>query len=114
MDFAKYVQQANEQTLVLLQIEHVEGVRNIDAILQVPGVDAIIVVPYDLSGSFAKLRQLQDPEVQEAILTIHKACKRHEMPIGSFLFRQNRARLSKARLSTLGFGNRRSLPLDFS
>ena len=84
MDFAKYVQQANEQTLVLLQIEHVEGVRNIDAILQVPGVDAIIIGPYDLSGSFGKLGQLQDPEVQEAILTIHKACKRHEMPIGIF------------------------------
>ena len=84
IDFAKHVQQANEQTLVLLQVEHAEGVQNIDAILGVPGVDAIVIGPYDLSGSFGKLGQIQNAEVQEAMLTVHKACKRHGMPIGIF------------------------------
>ncbi len=31
MDFATYVQEANEQLLVILQIEHVDGVRNTGA-----------------------------------------------------------------------------------
>lgn len=84
MDFANYVQQANEQTLVLLQVEHVDGVQNIDSILQVPGVDAIVIGPYDLSGSYGKLGQIQDNEVQAAISTVHEACKRQSMPVGIF------------------------------
>jgi len=84
MDFATYVQEANERIVVIVQIEHVEGVRNIEAILQTAGVDAVIIGPYDLSGSFGKLGQINDSEVQEAIATVHKACKQHEMPIGIF------------------------------
>ena len=92
MDFATYVERANDDTLVLLQVEHVEGVANIEAILQVPGVDAIIIGPYDLSGSFAKLGQIQDPQVQAAMQTIHDACKKSKMPIGIFALQPEQGR----------------------
>jgi 2-keto-3-deoxy-L-rhamnonate aldolase RhmA len=97
MDFATYVQEANEKLVVILQIEHVDGVKNVDAILQVKGVDAIIIGPYDLSGSFGKLGQINDPVVQEAIETVHKACLKANMPIGIFalLPEQGRVYLDK-------------------
>jgi len=84
MDFAKHIQEANEQSLVFLQIEHVEGVRNINSILKVKGIDAIIIGPYDLSGSFGKLGDLQNAQVQEAIQKVQKACEQHNVPIGIF------------------------------
>jgi 2-keto-3-deoxy-L-rhamnonate aldolase RhmA len=84
MDFSYYSKEANDTLLVLLQIEHRDGVRNIDEILKVPGVDAIIIGPYDLSGSFGKLGQIDDAEVQAAIQTVHEACQKRGMPIGIF------------------------------
>jgi len=84
MDFASYVQEANEKLMVILQIEHMEGVRNISSILEVPGIDAIIIGPYDLSGSMDKLGQITDPSVQGAMETVHKSCKLAGVPIGIF------------------------------
>lgn len=84
MNFAGYGDTANQDTLVLLQVEHKEGVSNINEILNVSGIDAIIIGPYDLSGSFGKLGQIQDPEVQDAINTVLSACKKRGVPIGIF------------------------------
>jgi 2-keto-3-deoxy-L-rhamnonate aldolase RhmA len=84
MNFAKHIGEANEQSLVFLQIEHVEGVRNIYSILKVKGVDGIIIGPYDLSGSFGKPGKTQDADVLEAIEKVQKACQQHRIPIGIF------------------------------
>ncbi|HEY9731375.1 MAG TPA: aldolase/citrate lyase family protein [Drouetiella sp.] len=92
MDFAVYIRDANEKLCVFLQIEHVDGVKNIDSILKVPGIDAIIIGPYDMSGSFGKLGQIHDPEVQQAIDTVRKACKSKSIPIGIFCLQPDLAK----------------------
>src|SRR2546425_385440 len=46
-DAPTYFQRANDELLVIAQIEHVDGVKNIDAILTVPGIDACYVGPND-------------------------------------------------------------------
>ena len=56
----------------VIQIEVIEGVRNIQEIVRVPGVDAIFIGPYDLSGSLNKLGKVQDSSVQEAVETVRK------------------------------------------
>ena len=48
MSEEEYAEGANRETLVILQVEEEEGVRNIDEILSVPYVDAIQVGPKDL------------------------------------------------------------------
>ena len=53
--------------MVLVQIEHVDAVRNMDDLLRVPGLDGVCVGPNDLSGSMNKLGQIDDPEVVAAI-----------------------------------------------
>jgi len=92
INFANYVQEANDRLLVILQIEHIDAVKNLESILAIPGVDAIIIGPYDLSGSFGKLGQIHDSQVQEAIETVHKACKKQAMPIGIFALQPEQAR----------------------
>jgi 2-keto-3-deoxy-L-rhamnonate aldolase RhmA len=84
VEFAKSVQTANEVTAVVLQIEHKDGVTNAEEIVQVAGVDAIIIGPYDLSGSYGKLGQIADDEVLAAIASIREACAKHRMPCGIF------------------------------
>ena len=65
-------------------IETAEALKNLDAILDVPGVDAIYVGPADLSlalGCTPRLDQT-DPPVVEAQQTIVEACKRHGVVAG--------------------------------
>ncbi|PIE35369.1 2,4-dihydroxyhept-2-ene-1,7-dioic acid aldolase [candidate division KSB3 bacterium] len=75
---------ANEETLVIPQIETREAVKNLDAILQVPGISAIYIGPSDLSMAYGKEPRLgqSDPEVVEAKQTILETAKRHGIPAG--------------------------------
>jgi 4-hydroxy-2-oxoheptanedioate aldolase len=50
-DAATYYARANEEILVVVMAEHVQAVENIDAILAVPGIDAVFVGPNDLHAS---------------------------------------------------------------
>lgn len=63
-DFAA---RANAQSLVCVQIEHEEAVRNIDEILQVPGIDVFFIGPSDLSQSMGFPGNPQAPSVAAAI-----------------------------------------------
>ncbi len=83
-DFVRYMEMSDISTAVVLQIEHKEAVHNIEQILQVDGIDAIVIGPYDLSGSYEKLGQVTDDEVQRAIQLVKDACVRNEMPCGIF------------------------------
>ncbi|HHV63143.1 MAG TPA: HpcH/HpaI aldolase/citrate lyase family protein [Firmicutes bacterium] len=58
-----YLRQANETTLVAIQIEGAEGVRNLGDILDVSGIDVIFVGPYDLSQSLGIPGQIDHPEL---------------------------------------------------
>src|SRR3954469_15823308 len=49
----EYFRNANDQILVVLQIEHIQGVENADAILSVPGVDACFIGPTILPRRWA-------------------------------------------------------------
>ncbi len=70
MSQSEYLEIAPDLTMVMVQIEHIDAVNDIDAILQVPGLDAVCVGPNDLSGSLNKLGQHTDPQVDEAICTV--------------------------------------------
>jgi 2-dehydro-3-deoxyglucarate aldolase/4-hydroxy-2-oxoheptanedioate aldolase len=65
--FDEYLKISKQEPLVIVQIEHIDAVKNLEAILKVPGIDSICVGPCDLSGSMGKLNQLDDPEVCKVI-----------------------------------------------
>ena len=66
-DTEKYLETSKRDPIVIIQIEHIEGARNIDAILEVAGIDSIMIGPYDFSMSMGKPGQFNDPEVKAAI-----------------------------------------------
>jgi 2-dehydro-3-deoxyglucarate aldolase/4-hydroxy-2-oxoheptanedioate aldolase len=65
--FQDYIERADREILAIVQAEHIQAVENIEAIVRVPGIDAVFVGPYDLSASMGKPGQIRDPEVTEAI-----------------------------------------------
>ena len=84
IEFEEYLEKANQQTAVILQAESREAIDQIKSIVQVSGVDAILIGPYDLSASLGKLGQLSDPEVVEAIEQITTACLDADIRLGIF------------------------------
>ena len=82
--FRENVGTANAETVVVAQVEHIDGVRAIEAVLAVPGVDAVFIGPYDLSASLNKTGRLEEREVQDAIRAVAAACARARIPVGIF------------------------------
>jgi 2-keto-3-deoxy-L-rhamnonate aldolase RhmA len=75
---------ANDEIAVIVQAEHATAVANIDAIVRVPGVDAVLLGPYDLSASLGKMGQIDDPAVVAAIGRVTDVCRAVGMPLGYF------------------------------
>ncbi|MCW1248389.1 aldolase/citrate lyase family protein, partial [Pseudomonas sp. SAICEU22] len=64
---AGYLDHADEQMCLLVQIENREGLANLDAIAAVEGVDGVFIGPADLSASMGHRGNPGHPEVQAAI-----------------------------------------------
>ena len=67
MSMSEYAELSNRETLVCVQIEEVEAVRNVDEIVQVDDVDVFFVGPSDLSQSFGHPGRPDTPVVREAM-----------------------------------------------
>jgi 2-dehydro-3-deoxyglucarate aldolase len=90
--FDVYAENAN-QLLIVAQIEHIRGVQNIDDILSVEGLDAIMVGPYDLSGSLDLTAQFDHPQFLQVMDKIHLKAKEHKIPMGLHLVQPDRGGL---------------------
>jgi len=73
---------ANDETVVCVQIEHVDAVEWIDQILAVPGLDAVFIGPYDLSTSLGVPAQFEHPDYLAAKHRILSACRDHGLAAG--------------------------------
>ena len=82
--FGEYVADANNRVAVIVQAEHIDAVHCIEEIIEVPGIDAVLIGPYDLSASLGKIGQLEDSEVISAIEKVRSCCRKVAIPLGFF------------------------------
>jgi 2-keto-3-deoxy-L-rhamnonate aldolase RhmA len=75
VDALQYMRQANEDTLLLCQIESRTGVGNIHEILSVEGIDGAIIGPNDLSQDYGMLGQYDAPPLREAFHRVMEAAR---------------------------------------
>lgn len=96
---ASYAKEANREVCLLVQVETQEGVRNVDAIADVEGIDGVFVGPADLSAAFGHVGDPWHPEmmkmhedlfarIQKAgkgvgILTLDEALARKHVEMGA-------------------------------
>lgn len=79
--FDAYVQEAQE-SLIIAQIEHIDAVNNLESIIAVEGLDAIMVGPYDLSASLGITGEFENKKYLETLSKILSMCAKHKMPCG--------------------------------
>lgn len=72
-----YIEHANRETFLAFQVEDKEAVEQVEQIAAVPGYDMLFVGPGDLSLSLGVPMQLDHPLVEEAMVKVDAACKRH-------------------------------------
>ncbi len=85
-----YETTANDEILVVVQIETKKAVSNIDDILSVKGVDACYIGPWDLSYSFGfHGPRWDDPQYLDAFDKVVAAAKNRGKPAGMFAVKEN-------------------------
>lgn len=84
LEFQPYVASANDQTTVIVQAEHIRAVENIEQIVKIPGVDGVLIGPYDLSASMGLMGQISHPSVVAAIERVTQVCQAANVQLGIF------------------------------
>jgi 2-keto-3-deoxy-L-rhamnonate aldolase RhmA len=77
-----YQKTANDEVMLVVQIETQNAIDHIDEILSVPGVDATMIGPYDLSLSLGVFRDWDNPKFKSAIQKIRESCTRNGVSPG--------------------------------
>lgn len=86
--FDAYVEEAQAPLLVAM-IEHIRAVENLDEILQVEGLDAILVGPYDLSATMGLTGQFDSPEFIGVMDRVQSICRTFAIPCGIHVVEPN-------------------------
>jgi 4-hydroxy-2-oxoheptanedioate aldolase len=79
-DLPEYNRTANDEVLVVVQIETAEAMENLEGILTTPGVDAYMIGPADLANSLGFPGDFGNPAVERAIASICERASKLGIP----------------------------------
>lgn len=82
VSFKRYCEWLEKESIVIIQIEHIDAVENLEEIFCVKGVDAFIVGPYDLSGSLGVPGDFGAPKMEDALRKIRQIAERKKVCAG--------------------------------
>jgi 2-dehydro-3-deoxyglucarate aldolase len=88
-EFDEYKKWVNTESIVIVQIEHIEAINSLEEILSVDGVDGSIIGPYDLSGSLGVPGDFESSKVQDAISRYEEVCSKLKKPKGFHVVQPN-------------------------
>lgn len=81
-NFDTYRDVIAKEVKLIVQIEHINALKELDAIIQTDGVDGTFIGPYDLSGSIGKPGQWNEPEVKDAIKIYEEKANKYDKLMG--------------------------------
>ncbi len=81
-DFENYRDNKTKDIKLIVQIEHINAVKELESIIQVDGIDGTFIGPYDLSGSMGKPGQYDDEDVKKVLNDYETIAKKHNKLIG--------------------------------
>lgn len=93
--FEEYKKWADKETILITQIEHIEGVNNLEKILNLERVDGFIIGPYDLSGSLGVPGQWEHPSVTQALEKVKSILIENDKPGGYHVVHSNNQELKQ-------------------
>jgi 4-hydroxy-2-oxoheptanedioate aldolase len=85
-DWPTYAHIANDQTLVIIQVESAQALQNLDELLSVPGIDVAFVGPNDLHAQLGLTPSTEgaEPEFLQALDRIKSIANKHNVATGIF------------------------------
>ena len=93
--FKEYKEWAKTEIIFIPQIEHIDGVNNLESILELEEVDGFIVGPYDLSGSLNVSGEWEHPDLINALNKVKKIVSNHKKPGGFHIVHSNHKELEQ-------------------
>jgi len=87
--FHDYMEWLKKEAVIIVQIEHVDALKNIKEILSCDDVDGYIIGPYDLSSTMGLPGQFNHPDIAEAFKSIREAGVRSKKPGGLHIVEPN-------------------------
>lgn len=93
--FDRYREEVAPEIFLVAQIEHVRAVENLESILTHPRLDAIMVGPYDLSGSMGLTGRFDHPDFADVMERIARMCRDCGMRMGLHIVRPDAAELAR-------------------
>ena len=84
-DWNEVIKTANEETLVVLQLESQRAYDNLDEIRRVPGIDVIFVGPLDLSATVGTITDTESRQVQEIMRDVPQQLADTGIAVGTTL-----------------------------
>ena len=94
-DLAPYSEGAARDLILVAQIEHIRAVEELPQILAHPRLDAVMVGPYDLSGSMGLTGRFDHPDFVAVMQRIQDTCARHGTHMGTHVVEPNPAELAR-------------------
>lgn len=80
---AEYWKRANDEILVVLQVETPTAVADVEEIVKLPGLDVLFIGPADLSTGLGHMGDPGHPEVRAAMERVETAAKAHGIALGN-------------------------------
>ena len=94
--FKEHIEYNQENTIVIVQIEHVDALHELEGILSLPQVDAYMIGPNDLSGSMGIPGEIENKEYLKVIKQINAVGKKIGKPSGIHIVEPDLKLLEKA------------------
>jgi 2-dehydro-3-deoxyglucarate aldolase/4-hydroxy-2-oxoheptanedioate aldolase len=83
LTFPQIIEHVNANTMVVLQIETRKALEAREELLAVPGIDAVMIGPADLSISLGVPGEFQHPIMVEAMEAVRDSCNRRGIAPGT-------------------------------
>lgn len=83
VDVKDYVETANKERFVIVQIEDPEPLDELEAIAQVEGIDMLLFGPGDFSQGIGTPGQMDNPKIADTRKRIADICKKHNKYAGT-------------------------------
>ncbi len=93
--FPEYLKRMERDLVCIMQVEHIDGVGNLEEILAVDGVDGFFIGPYDLSASLGHPGEFDHPDVVAAMNRVAEVVKRPDVLAGIHVVEPEPALLAK-------------------
>ncbi len=93
-NFNNYKKEA-QKPMIIAMIEHINAVDELDNILNVDGLDAILIGPYDLSASLNLTAKFDEPRFIETMQIIKNKSDKAQIPCGVHIVDPDRNELIK-------------------